>query len=156
MWSITALVNIGQLNGDIMAVLGTRIRKCLTFCAIPKTFSNSCAQNHHDLLAKIVGEVDGTKCGELCCYKHWALVELLDCAISNFKILNGDLWLCWRFIYSRMHNRWNEIFFKITKNWGRWKMTFFWVDQFEFFWEKKYFLFFRYLFFCILDGFFRI
>jgi hypothetical protein len=24
-------------------------------------------------LAKIVEEVDGTKCGELCCYKHWAL-----------------------------------------------------------------------------------
>ena len=66
---------IDQLNGGIMAVLGTRIRKCLTFCAIPKTFSNSCAQNHHDLLAKIVGEVDGTKCGELCCYKHWTLVS---------------------------------------------------------------------------------
>ena len=43
-------------------------------CTKSQTFSNSCAQNHHDLLAKIVEEVNGTKCGELCCYKHWALV----------------------------------------------------------------------------------
>ena len=42
-------------------------------CTKSQTFSNSCAQNRHDLLAKIVGEVDGTKCGELCCYKHWTL-----------------------------------------------------------------------------------
>ena len=34
-------------------------------CLKNQTFSN--------LLAKIVEEVDGTKCGELCCYKHWAL-----------------------------------------------------------------------------------
>ena len=48
MWSITALVNIGQLNGG-------------------------------DLLENIVGEVDGTKCGELCCCKYWALVLLQKC-----------------------------------------------------------------------------
>ena len=36
------------------------------FLDIAQTFSNSCAQNRHDLLAKIVGEGDGTKCGELC------------------------------------------------------------------------------------------
>ena len=32
-------------------------------CLKSHTFSNSCAKNRHDLLAKIVGEVDGTKCG---------------------------------------------------------------------------------------------
>ena len=47
---------------EIMAVLGTRIRK-VGIAQKVKTFSNSCAQNHHDHLAKIVGEVDGTKCG---------------------------------------------------------------------------------------------
>ena len=52
-------------------------------CLKSRTFSNSCAQNRHDLLAKIVGEVDGTKCGELCCYKHLALV----CS-DKFKIKN--------------------------------------------------------------------
>ena len=44
------------------------------FCQeIMAVFSNSCAQNRHDILAKIVREVDGTKWGELCCYKHWTL-----------------------------------------------------------------------------------
>ena len=42
-------------------------------CLKSQTFSNSFAQNRHDLLAKIVREVDGNKCGKLCCYKHWAL-----------------------------------------------------------------------------------
>ena len=40
-------------------------------CTKSQTFSNSCAQNRHDLLAKIVWEVDGTKCGELWC---WTLI----------------------------------------------------------------------------------
>ena len=52
-----------------------------------------------DLLAKIVEEVDGTKCGELCCYKHWALVfvinygqlkkllKSIDCKLRKRKLL---------------------------------------------------------------------
>ena len=34
-------------------------------CLKSQTFSNSCAKNRHDLLSKIVGEVDGTKCGKI-------------------------------------------------------------------------------------------
>jgi hypothetical protein len=50
----------------------TQIDQKTNSFAMPKnqTFSHSCAQNR---LAKIVGEVNGTKCGELCCYKHLAL-----------------------------------------------------------------------------------
>ena len=44
-----------------MVVLGTRIRKCLTVqCLRSLTFSNSCAQNRHDLLAKIGEHIAGT------------------------------------------------------------------------------------------------
>ena len=38
-------------------------------CLKGQTFSNSCAQNSHDLLTKIVGEVDGTK--------YWTLIIVL-------------------------------------------------------------------------------
>ena len=44
---------------EIMAVLGTRIRK-VGIAEKVKTFSNSCAQNHHDLLAKIGEHIDET------------------------------------------------------------------------------------------------
>ena len=64
-------------------------------CLKSQTFSNSCAQNRHDLLAKIVGEVDGTKCGELCCYKRWALVcfTLMDDVVHCQKKLDEMLYL---------------------------------------------------------------
>ena len=55
-------------------------------CLKSQTFSNSCAQNRHDLLAKIVGEVDGTKYGELCCYKHWALVTAFTYLELPFEV----------------------------------------------------------------------
>ena len=47
---------------EIIPVLGTRIRK-VGIAQKVKTFSNSCSPNQHDHLAKIVGEVDGTKYG---------------------------------------------------------------------------------------------
>ena len=42
-------------------------------CLKSQTFSDTCARNRRDLVAKIVKHIDGTYCGELCCYKHWAL-----------------------------------------------------------------------------------
>ena len=36
-------------------------------CLKSQTFSDSCAKNRHDLLAKTVQHIDGTYCGELCC-----------------------------------------------------------------------------------------
>ena len=49
----------------------------LVQCLKCQTFSDSCAHNHHDLLAKIVQHIDGTYCGELCCSRQEALV--LNC-----------------------------------------------------------------------------
>ena len=72
-----------------MVVLGTRIRKLFWNCTKSQTFSNSCAQNHHDLLAKIVGVVNGTKCGQLCCYKHWALVSAPSHSPTLKKMVNN-------------------------------------------------------------------
>ena len=65
---------------EIMAVWAQELENVWLFvqCLKSQTFSNSCAQNRHDLLAKIVGEVDGTKCGKLCFYKHWALVHTMQ------------------------------------------------------------------------------
>ena len=43
-------------------------------CLKSQTFSDSCAQNRHSLLAKMVQHIDGTYCGELCCSRPAALV----------------------------------------------------------------------------------
>ena len=45
--------------------------------------SDSCAQNRHDLLAKIVQHIDGTYCGELCCSRPAALVTTEDFVCEN-------------------------------------------------------------------------
>ena len=45
-------------------------------------------QNRHDLLEKTVREVYGTKCGELCCYKHWTLES-----VQNWKFCKMILFL---------------------------------------------------------------
>ena len=63
-----------------------------------QTFFNSCAENRHDLLAKIGREVDGTKCGEVCCYKHLALV--FPCPLQPF---------CIKFIYYEKATKFCEI-----------------------------------------------
>ena len=40
-----------------------------------KTFSNSCAQNRHDLLAKIGKHIDGTSSAERGCNTDWTLTN---------------------------------------------------------------------------------
>ena len=47
-------------------------------CLKSRIFSNFCAQNRHDLLAKIVGEVDGTKW-----VQKWKL-NVLFCRLKFF------------------------------------------------------------------------
>ena len=63
---------------EIMAVLGRRIRKCLTFCAMPKsqTFSDSCAQNRH---------IDGTSGAE----RGSSVPPTLD-TVTDFLLL--EIW----------------------------------------------------------------
>ena len=58
----------------VLAVLVTRIRKCVTFCAMPKK-SDILLIVPKTAMITFVGEVDGTKCGKLYCYKHWALAN---------------------------------------------------------------------------------
>ena len=47
-----------------------------------QTFSNSCAQNRHDLLAKIAEHIDGTSGAERGCNTDWTLEVV--CIINNF------------------------------------------------------------------------
>ena len=70
--SIDMFANFCQ---EIMAVLGTRIGKCLIFvqCLKSQTFSDSCGQNCHDLLAKIGEHIDGTSGAERVCNTDWTL-----------------------------------------------------------------------------------
>ena len=46
-------------------------------CAKSQTFSNSCAQNCHDLLAKIGEHIDGTSGAERGCNTDWTLVPIV-------------------------------------------------------------------------------
>ena len=73
-------------------------------CTKSQVFSIYCAQNHHDLLAKIVKEVDGTKRGELCCYKHWALVLITVYSQNNLDpivCLADSFWIPYTLCYLR-------------------------------------------------------
>ena len=84
----TKLATFGSINFPdnfcqmIMVVLGTKIRKCLDFLC-NAYFSNSCAQNRHDLLEKMSGS-RWNQMLELCWYKHWALVKTYSWMIYIF------------------------------------------------------------------------
>ena len=56
---------------------GHKNQKMSDFLGIAQsqTFSNSCAQNRHDLLAKIVEHIDGTSGAERGCNTDWTLVK---------------------------------------------------------------------------------
>ena len=62
-------------------------------CLKSQTFSDSCAKNRHDLLAKTVQHFYGTYCGELCCSRPAALVQnYYHC----WKWLSDALtWMCY-------------------------------------------------------------
>ena len=45
-------------------------------CLKSQTFSDSCAQNCHDLLAKIGEHIDGTSGAERGCNMDWTLTQL--------------------------------------------------------------------------------
>ena len=61
--------------------------------------SNSCAQNRHDLLAKIVEHIDGTSGDERGCNTDWTLIHRawITVAPSRFldlpTALHSDAWL---------------------------------------------------------------
>ena len=82
-----------------MAVLWHKNQKMSDFLGIAEksqTFSNSCAQNRHDLLAKIVKHIDGTSGAERGCNTDWTLECLLVEATDIKKIAKTSFWLCKR------------------------------------------------------------
>ena len=116
----TKLATFGSINFPdnfcqmIMVVLGTRIRKCLDFLC-NAYFSNSCAQNRHDLLAKMSGS-RWNQMLELCWYKHWALVKIYSWMMYKFFLEKGsDIVLSPWYLFSSLKCNSNTQFFSFSK-----------------------------------------
>ena len=81
-------------------------------CLKSQTFSDSCAQNRHDLLAKIVEHSDGTSGAERGCNTDWsleypprnlflmtlnagAICFLIPGSVGQFNVSNSYIYMCY-------------------------------------------------------------
>ena len=89
--SVLTVSNIAGFIWELIFI--TKEKMHTAHCTKSQTFSNSCAQNRHDLLAKIVKHIDGTSGAEHGCNMDWTLVasSLVGCSLVGSGIVGSEL-----------------------------------------------------------------